>query len=232
MTTFLQQLRLTRITFTPVEQQLLEAVTAALDPASARQARAQIASINHVQRLLDWTEVNFYRKRWGRLRLSNENAFPNAGEFALARLAYRVDGLAFASTLWCAGGRLFSLVTRPSIEPHCFGTLTDLALTLAGEPQRAGYERLALDALLPPSYLAFCADAANHNASATHRWRVVLPAHAHLVHLPDDDFVFLAERRRREFLLARASAPDEHIYHSKGERAHAIGTDFASALAK
>jgi hypothetical protein len=97
--TLVQRLSLRWRTFTPVEERVLAAVASALPPTSAELLRAQIACITSVQRILDWTEINFYARKRGRTRWPEASLFPDRREFQLAAATYRIRSTRFRSTL-------------------------------------------------------------------------------------------------------------------------------------
>jgi hypothetical protein len=121
-------------TFTPVERAILDAVAEAMPPSSRALIRRQIESINFVQRLLDWTAVNLYCRRRGKIAWSAEACFVNDGELELASADYKVSGKNFRTTIWRVGGHIFSLVTRPSIKPYGFEEPTDMTVEIVGDP--------------------------------------------------------------------------------------------------
>lgn len=214
--------------YTPTESSLIEAVLSVLGPDSQALARQQYASVNRVQRLLDWTEVSFFAARWGKVHWPVDSLFPNRGEFELATFAFSVDTTAFQGSLWCVSGHIFSLVVRPSIKLAAFGNLSDIQVKLVGNPMSSGLSHPQLASFLPASYLAFCEGCIE---DAVADWRVAKPEEVHLVHLAAGNFVFLAQRDA-DFLLANGTAPSNRIYFSAGgEEPVPVSDSFGDAMA-
>jgi len=114
---FLDLIRRPLQTFTPLEQKVLGAVGAALDPEARRRFERQVEAVNKVQRLGDAREVNLYRMRRGRPRNDPETAFADRRlEAELARVRFRVPGEDWTRsvTLYLVRGFLFSLVFDPA----------------------------------------------------------------------------------------------------------------------
>jgi len=217
-------------TFTPTEAVLLKAVIATLDPQDQILARRQLAAVNHVQRLLDWTEVSLFAARWGQVRWPSEALFPNRGEFELASLKFSIGRMPYRGSLWCVGGHMFSLVVRPSIKSVAFCQVQQLAVAVIGNPGASSPSRPQLAPLLPPSYLQYCASSVTEHQSS--EWRVAKLEDVHLVHRASGDYLFLAQRDT-EFLFANGSSPSSRIYHSvAGEEPEPVGESFAEALAR
>jgi hypothetical protein len=107
--------------YTPLETALLDAVQANLPGQTAELIRKQRASINHIQRILDWEEIDFYHLRFPR-RVHWDPAilFPNMGEFKLATISYAANGTSLTTTLFCVQGHIFSLETQMGIKQHSF----------------------------------------------------------------------------------------------------------------
>lgn len=218
-------------TYTPVEETILLAIAEALPIGSRKLMLSQMRATNKVQRTLDWTEINFYCMRSGKVRWPPEVAFPNSGEFKLATVKYRLASRPFQTTLWAVSGHMFSFVTRPSPKSYCFDRPTEITVILLGDsaaPAGTGPEVMAL---LPKSFLRF---AQNESLPGEiHGWHVPKPSEAHIVHLPEGDFVFLAERDGSEYLLAPTKPGDNRIYHwAESSRLTPVGEDFAQAIGR
>ncbi len=95
--------------FLPFEKAVLTAVHAALpDPAASLMA-GQIGSINRIQRLLEWREIEFYCMRWFRVAWQEAVKFPARGEFELARVTLSAPHDRFRISVLAVGGIAFSL---------------------------------------------------------------------------------------------------------------------------
>jgi hypothetical protein len=109
---------------------------------------------------------------------------------------YVAGGKAFSTSLWSVKGHVFSFVTRPSIKAHCFALVSNLVVTLTGDPEAALVSRLDLSEFLPKSYLRFLDSHADNDA--VNGWHIAPPGETHLVHLAAGDFVVLADREGAE----------------------------------
>lgn len=153
--------------------------------------------------------------------------FANRGELEIARVRFTIDGTRFHTSVWAVAGNIFSLVTRPSIKAKAFGQPEDLTVKVLSDPEAAAASPVDV-ARLPRRYLDFCrADP----PPATHGWNVAPPHEAHIVHLPDSDYVVLAEYLGERFILASATGGDPELYvYELGETPSAAGTDFGALL--
>ena len=227
--TIFRRLTLLWRTFTPVEKAILEAVADSIPSEARPKIRRQIQSINRVQRILDWTEINLYCARRGKVAWPDEAMFDNQGEFELAKLPFSAAGREFESTLWCVGGHVFSLVIRPSIKPFCFEIPAGLTVELVSDPTSAGPRSPDLTAYLPESYLSF-----PHGVSTDepiNGWLVRRPSETHQVHFAAGDFIVLAERDRSEWLLAKKDTATSGIFRCLSDKEpELVKGDFATAI--
>lgn len=74
----------------PFEKDILSSLCAAISPELRDQYSAQVESINKVQRLLDWKEIEFYCMRWFKVRWPREVLFRNQAEFVLGSGTFSV----------------------------------------------------------------------------------------------------------------------------------------------
>ena len=93
----------------PFELQLLAAVGKAVDPQISGLLEQQVNCINHVQRLLDWKTIEFYCKKWLRVRWPESVLFQDREQFRLATVACTFGTTDARITVWAVGGHLFSL---------------------------------------------------------------------------------------------------------------------------
>jgi hypothetical protein len=217
-------------TYSPVEQSILNAVALALPPDQQDKIQRQIASVNRVQRILDWTEINLYCARRGKVAWPIDALFKNEGEFELAKVSYSTGGATFETIVWCVGGHVFSLVTRPSIKSHCFGAASNLVVAIIGDTDAVGPKHLDLAKYLPESYVSFVE---NQSLDApVNGWLVSPPDDTHLVHFAGGDFVVLAERDRSEWLLAAKITGTNQICHCTTDgNPENLSCDFSAAVA-
>lgn len=73
------------------------------------QYSAQVDSINKVQRLLDWKEIEFYCMSWFKVRWPQEVLFQNHAEFVLGTGVLESGGITATVSVWAVGGHVFSL---------------------------------------------------------------------------------------------------------------------------
>ncbi len=78
----------------PFEQTILRTVESVLPPEQRSKYSEQVAHINKVQRLLEWNEIEFYCKRWFKIRWPPDILFGNRSEFELG-----------SGTLTASGGK-------------------------------------------------------------------------------------------------------------------------------
>lgn len=227
--TIFRRLTLLWRTFTPVEEAILEAVADSIPPEAEPKIRRQIQSINRVQRILDWTEINLYSARRGKVTWPDESLFDNQGEFELAKLRFSAAGREFESSLWCVGGHVFSLIIRPSIKPFCFEIPDCLTVELVGDPTSSGPRSVELTAYLPESYLSFANEVSTDEP--INGWLVRRPSETHQVHFAAGDFIVLAERDRSEWLLAKKDTAISSIFRCLCDKdPEPMKGDFATAI--
>jgi hypothetical protein len=190
--------------------QLLAAVSDVV-PTGARAAfDAQVAAITRVQRSPpSWSEIAFYRKRWGRANWSGVPLFPRTGEFRLAEVRFAVAGRRFTSTLTCIRGHVFDFATSPGPRAVAFA-----------QWDRAGTARLLADPLqpiaiareaevLPPAWAEVLR---RLGGSGRGGWHVHDDASAYRVALDDGVYLVLAERDGDQFVLHRLEPPAEGFF--------------------
>jgi hypothetical protein len=106
-----------RSKFSPLEQQLLEAVASKLDPAAAALFRGQLADVNLIQRHAQSKEVNSYVKRLGSVRRNPRLQFPNQIlEAKLATVAFHTanDRKTMRAEFFLVKGFFFSILFSAS----------------------------------------------------------------------------------------------------------------------
>ena len=205
----IDRLRRLRARFSALETQLLAAVRRALPAEAQATFDAQVAAVNHVQRSPpSWSEIAFYRKRWGRVVWTGVPLFPNTGEFRLAEVRFAVGGRRFTSTLTCIGGHVFDFATAPG--PRAVADATwdrEPAVRLLQDPLLAAAPR-------PPEPVpAAWTDVVRRVSPPPGAWHLYDASTAYRVALDDGEYLVLAEREGDEFLLCRLEPPGEGWFH-------------------
>lgn len=218
----LNRIRLLFRTLAPLEQAVLESLPPLLPRGAAEVCRLQIGAITRVQRVLNWTEVCFYRIRRGRPCWDGVPLFDRRGEFRLSESKYVIEGVAYTSSVWCVDGHLFSLVTRPSSKDGSFRQPECLETRLLVDPTQIGGSAK----MLPTSYVDWYG---NHGRHVD--WDVLPPEETYAVPLPEGDFVVLATRRSAEFLVTPADSTEERFFRVEpGRSLIPIGETFSDAI--
>jgi hypothetical protein len=141
--------------FTPLETALLNAITSRLPEHSRDLFVKQIASINHIQRILNWKAIDFYWMSFSRRVTWNpQTLFPNRSEFTFASVEYSADGIFLETTLTSVSGHIFSLETETGLRKHSFAedirikklSVSDEVMTEKPEPCAAGDSSTRADA--------------------------------------------------------------------------------------
>lgn len=215
--------------FTPVEERVLSEIRAVLPAAARQKYDRQISQINSVQRILDWTEINFYSIKRFRVVWESESLFSEKGEFKLAEVKFVLDAVEYNATIIAVSGRIFSLVIRPSIKKSCFRPVAEIqGCRLLRDP-----ERICIDETTAPnhpvSYLEWFKRPSGHHVAG---WTVNAPEDVHSVCLPSGDFLVLAIGEDGAFLLSRDTPADNEIYRVESADSDpvAVGNDFGEVL--
>jgi hypothetical protein len=112
LTSFFSRLLGASQAFTPLEKRILDCVAREL-PLQYRDVwRAQVESVNKIQRLPGGVETDFYRMKGGRPDNSAVKSLPSATEeMALAKVRLTAKGTdkSISATVWCVNGFLFSI---------------------------------------------------------------------------------------------------------------------------
>jgi len=115
----LQRLSLLWKRFTPLEEQLFAQIRTVLPHSMQRIFDAQVAAINHVQRLPPaWNEIDYYCRRGGRNYWNTVRTFPCTDEFHLAEVVFHVEGKRYRATLTSIGGHIFdfAILQAPAVR--------------------------------------------------------------------------------------------------------------------
>ena len=196
--TILERLSLLRRRFSPLEERLLSAVREVLPPQAQPVFDAQVAGITLVQRPLGWNEINFYRRRQGKIDWSDIPAFPHTGEFPLAEVRFSAGGKRYKATLTSIGGHIFDFAITPSPKAIAF-------VNWDGAPSA----RLLTDPLVPQSRRA--------PEPIPRAWRELLAGRARKQlgawTFYDADTAYRTTLRAGEFLILAERAGDEFVMH-------------------
>ena len=215
--------------FSPVEERLLNESTKLLPDETAQKLRRQIESINKVQRLLDWTEISFYRIEGGKALLRDGDLFHRKDEVRIAAIRFVVGGKEFLAAVQAVCGSISSLVIRPSIRHACFGHPIEIKSAELVENPDLPVDESATAKPLPKSFLDWLA---GNSSRTVDGWDISDESDAYRISLPSSDYFVLAIREGVDYLMAKADTADERIYiHSDGEGdAKLIAESFATAL--
>ena len=196
--------------FTPAEKAILDAVQDELGSRAGDLLSQQVADVGYVQRLLDWTEVSFYRRRRGG-DWPAESLFPNRSELRLAQATFEANGKEFQTTVYSVGGHVFSLVTRPSMKRVAKKVPQILSVTILANPMGPGKDAPADDEV-PRSYLAYLGA---FGPGVRGGWAVMSRDEAYRVHLSDRDYWVLASLYGEYYLMAAREMEGPELYYSR-----------------
>lgn len=115
--------------FLTFELEILGAVQGALCAAQRVQFAGQLASVNRVQRLLDWRTIELYSIRWFRVRWPAWVLFSNTDKFEIASGVLNAPTRSASVTIWAVGGHIFSLESTAPLKP--FASETEVSFTLS-----------------------------------------------------------------------------------------------------
>jgi len=207
--TILQQLSLLWRRFSPLEERLLAAVREVLPAPAQPIFDAQVAGITLVQRLPGWAEINFYRRRQGKVDWSDIPAFAHTGEFLLAEVRFSAAGRRYKATLTSVGGRMFEFLISPSPKAISFASWDgDPSARLLADPLIAQSSRAPEP--IPTAWREFLVgrhgqqpgDWTFHDADTAYRTTV-----------GQGEFVVLAERAGDEFVMHRIEPPASNLFY-------------------
>jgi len=195
--------------FSPLEEWLLTEVRKLL-PAEAHPVfDAQVAAINHVQRMPpSWGEIAFYcRNNWTGVPM-----FPCTDEFRLAEIKFRIGGRAYKADLSCISGHIFDFAITPGPKKVAFEPWeSEPVSVLLRDPLRAPMGRKETESL-PPQWRDFLAQ---HAGDGVHGWVLYDETTAYRVVLYDAQYLILAEREGRQFILYRVEPSGDALYYLK-----------------
>jgi hypothetical protein len=207
----LRELTLRWRRLSPFEERLLAEVRRMLPDAAVSVYDAQVAEINHVQRLPpSWSEIDFYRLRRRKPDWSGVPMFPCTDELSLVEVEFQVAGKRFRARLSSIGGHIFDLVTTPGPRRVAFDPWdAEPRMTLLGDPLRASGGKKEPETL-PRQWQEFLR---RHPGEPPSGWVFHDEATAYRVALADGVYVILAEREGTVFVLHRADPPGARLFY-------------------
>lgn len=203
-----QRLRLLWMRFSPLEEQLIAAVRGVLPEKAHGIFDEQIAGITLVQRLPGWTEIDFYRRRYGKTDWSDVPAFPRTGEFPLAEVRFTVAKRRYKATLHCIHGHIFDFGITPGPKAVAFEVWEGPASTrLLADPMIPDPGRMP--EAIPSAWREFLA---KREGSSAGEWTFHDATTARRVALEEGEFLILAERPGDEHVMYRIEPPASVFY--------------------
>ena len=107
--------------YTPLERAVLAAVQSRLAGPAAELFQQQVNAVNHIQRVLDWQEIDLYAMRFPRRVCWPDSAlFPNQSEFQVAHLTCVADGNTIELDVHAVSGHVFSIESELGLKQHSF----------------------------------------------------------------------------------------------------------------
>jgi len=199
--------------FTPLEVRLFAEVRKVLPKDAQPLFDAQVAAINHVQRLPpSWSETDFYcRPNWTGIPL-----FPCTDEFRLAEVRFRAGGRPYKAVLSSINGHIFDFAITPGPKAVAFEAWDGRATAaLLGDPLRA-----ATGSKEPEDIPAVWQDVLiRHAGQDPGGWVLYDASTAYRVVVHDAEYLILAERPGPEFILHRIEPGGERLYYLRDHHA-------------
>ena len=212
--------------FSPLEERLFTEVRRVIPLAAQPPFDAQVASINHVQRLPpSWGEIDFYcRPNWTGVSL-----FPCTDEFRLAQVRFRVAGRSYKAVLSSINGHIFDFAITPGPKNVAFEPWEgEPNSVLLRDPLRAPTGAKEPETL-PVEWQNFLA---RHSGEHPAGWVLYDETTAYRIVLHDEQYLILAEREGLQFILHRIVPAAERLYYLKhfDEIPQTINGEIESAL--
>ncbi|MGA9453821.1 MAG: hypothetical protein WBW41_21030 [Verrucomicrobiia bacterium] len=195
--------------FTPLEERLLSAVRDALPLQAQTIFDAQVAGITLVQRLPSWTEIDFYRRRHGKVDWSDIPAFPHTGEFRLAEIRFASQGRRYKATLISIAGHIFDFAITPSPKAIAFAAWDSAPSSqLLSDPLIVEARRVPEP--ISAEWRDFLARRPQQQADD---WKFHDADTAYRTTFDEGEFLILAERAGDEFVLHRIEPPASSLFY-------------------
>ena len=195
--------------FTPLEVRLFAEVRNVLPKDAQPLFDAQVAAINHVQRLPpSWSEIDFYRRpNWASIP-----PFPCTDEFRLAEVRFRAGGRPYRAVLSSINGHIFDFAITPGPKAVAFEAWDGRATSaLLGDPLRAA-TRSKEPENIPALWRDFLLRHAGQHPGG---WVLYDASTAYRVVVHDAEYLILAERPGPEFILHRIEPGGERLFYLK-----------------
>lgn len=227
--TIAQRLSLLWRRFSPLEERLFAVVRGVLPARAVPIFDAQVRAITHVQRLPGWTEIDYYRRRYGRVDWASVPAFPRTEEFPLARVRFTVERRGYRATLTCVAGHIFDFGIAPGPRDVAFADWDSMpSADLLSDP--FGAEAPAARHEIPEAWRGLLRTAGPLAAAMGWVLHEVEPARR--ITLDEGEFLVLAERDGDEFILHRIEPPSTVMFRlvSHDGTPEAIRGDVADVL--
>ena len=187
---------------------------------------AQVDAINRVQRGPEWNEIAFYRMRRGGSNWSNVPLLPRLDECPIAEVCFRADGSEYKARLTAIGGHIFDFAITPGPREAAFAEwesepqitlLSDLRDSIGSpteEPVPGAWRELV----------------GQSGWDELRGWIIHEPSRVYRVVLGDGEFLLLAEREGRDFLLYRLNPrPNDYFLQLASDgQPEWIGGDFSA----
>jgi hypothetical protein len=207
--TLTQRLSLIWRRFSPLEERLLATIRDVLPPDARPVFDAQVGAITHVQRLPDWTEIDYYPRKLGKVDWSNVPRFPLTGEFPLARVHFGARGRRYRATLSCIDSHIFDFGITPSPKSVAFADWDSAPnAELLADPLRAG--RAGWAEAIPDAWRHVLETMAPE--AETTGWTFHDAHTARRITLNEGEFLVLAERAGDEFIFQRTEPPSTFMF--------------------
>jgi hypothetical protein len=123
--------------FLPFERAILLSVHNALPSPMAMRFAGQVGSINKIQRLLEWREIEFYSMRWFKVAWPEQFFFADRSEFRLARVTLALPSANQFVDVFSVGGHLFCLESDRPMKPLRRLEVTVASVEVPPEASRA-----------------------------------------------------------------------------------------------
>jgi hypothetical protein len=204
-----RRLRLFWKRFSPLEERLLTEVRNVIKVEARRLFDAQVAAINHVQRLPpSWGEIDFYcRPNWTRVAL-----FPCTDEFQLAEVKFRIAGRSYKAVLSCINGHIFDFAITPGPRKVAFEPWEEgPTAVLLRDPLVAPTGKKEPESL-PVQWQKFLA---RHSGDRPDGWVLYDETTAYRVVIDNAQYLILAERQGPQFILHRVEPTGNRLYYLK-----------------
>ena len=204
-----QRLSLIWRRFCPLEERLLAAVREVLPQQARSIFDAQVAGITLVQRLPGWSEIDFYRKRHGKVDWSDVPGFPRTDEFQLAEVKFKAGGRSYRTTLSSISGHIFDFTFTPSPKEVAFADWDAApSARLLTDPLKADFGSETQP--IPDLWRGVLEQ---YRALRVGNWKLHDSKTAYRTATSDGEFLVLAEREGDRFVLHRLEPAASTLFY-------------------